>query len=287
MMNLIRRHLGPIAAVLLTALVAIGVSLPNGHQVKADVYSNPTVSMIGQTRLPIVWMPTTNYGGAGANGAFTSGTSILATNWGTNVTDALCVVPANSISSSIPAAQTIYFCKWTSATQGTIYNNIYTPGTTPLDIASPTAFVTTGNGSVSNPLAADVTFWQTSLGANTIGPNEGVACVASISATNNADSKIVKLKLGSNNLQFFNPASAVGYRIQAGFSNSGVTNSQVTDPPQGSVGFGSYASSQPVYFNVDMTQAQTLAATFQVSTSATDYFIVHMLECQKHGYSGS
>lgn len=205
---------------------------------------------LAQTAIPFVYLGTCNIGN---NGALTSVPGLPAT----YSNGCYVLVPTHGISASIPAAPTWYFCIMSSATAGTIYNNVYTSGTPFLYTASTaTAFSTTGPGAVTG-LATAQNGPNWSIPANTLGPNGVLELAAVYGCQGSTNSKTCAVKLGSATIytQATTTAANVACLALLTCQNQGVTGAQVSNQT-GTLGFSATAQT---YSTQDTTTALTLA----------------------------
>lgn len=203
----------------LAALFALsGAALAQNYGPGPQPVPIGTAQVIGNQGLPIVLLGTVTYGNNGAGTLATALTGLVPTN-------AVCVVPLHSISSSVPAVTTEYYCTFSAGSAVTFFNNIYTTGT-PLFPTSPTAFVATGNGSVAG-VATQVALYNYTLPANSLGLNGGLRMEFGGSYTNTASNKTYTALFGATILfQVTATTSASLVSGPIGFKNAGVTGVQ-------------------------------------------------------------
>lgn len=124
--------------------------------------SVPLSPTLHQSAFPIGIAPT---GAVGENGALTLGTALPAT-----YNDGIFLhFPAGAVQADSPAG--FYFCTMTSGTEGTVFGDIYTPGTAaPTLPAAPAAIVDPGPGAYVGETAA-VAAVSITLPGGLLGPN--------------------------------------------------------------------------------------------------------------------
>lgn len=190
----------------------------------------------------------------GNNGALTSVAGL-----NTTYAKCYCYFPANQIFAGSTAGW--YYTTFSSATAATVFNNTYTSGI-PTIPGSPTSFVTTGPGAITQTTGADITVLTLAAAGATIDLN-GQFLVDMLFANGGvATNKIYKASYGGTG--FFSTTqttnkSAAGYRTIA---NRGVTNSQVSET-LGSFGFNT-STVAPTYLSIDTLVLQNFVTTMQL-----------------------
>jgi hypothetical protein len=205
---------------------------------------------LAQTAVPFVYLGTCNIGN---NGALTSAPGLPAT----YSNGCYVLVATNGIAAGTPTAPTWYFCIMSSATAGTIYNNVYTSGDPLVYTASTaSAFATTGPGSVTGLTAAQ-TGPNWTLPANMMGPNGVLEIAAVYGCQGSTNSKTCAVKLGSATIytQATTTATNVACLALLTCQNQGVTGAQVSNQT-GTLGFSATAQT---YSTQDTTTNLTLA----------------------------
>lgn len=172
--------------------------------------------------IPIVILPTTTYNN---NGAATAGTA-LPVAYG----NFYAVVPANSIAAGTPASTSIYFAQASTTTAITLFNNLMSANLdangNPTIPASPTAFVTTGAGSVAG-VTGTVTLLTYTVAAGTIGTAGEYQMDLGISATSNANGKTLQVTFGGTSIiNSGSLASNAAFRWLGAVANMGGTSTQ-------------------------------------------------------------
>lgn len=173
----------------LGGLLGSGV-LPGSQLAPASVPSSALGSMaefvLFESHIPFIFASS---GSMGNNGALSGLTSLVNT-----YPNAYIFLPANAIASGSAAGW--YYCTMSSATAGTVFNNVYTTGQ-PTIPASPTAFATTGPGAFTGVSAATVAQAYT-MPAGTMGARDTVRISYRASTTNTAANKTVTSRFGGS-----------------------------------------------------------------------------------------
>lgn len=182
-----------------------------------NLSSSGTVRVLGQAGVAIIHA---GNGSMGNNGVLTLTTALVAT-----YADAFILFPAGAIATGVPAAAAYYYVQMSSGTAGVVFNNVYTPGSTPVIPLSPTAFVTTGPGAFTGVSAATVAF-SLPIAGNSLGINGGVEINLSQSFTNFAGNKTTALAFGAFTLLSQTIATNASFAGIYGFKNGGKTGAQ-------------------------------------------------------------
>jgi hypothetical protein len=199
-------------------------------------------------------------GSIGNNGALTLTTALSTTYSG----GLYLYFPANAISAGSAAG--FYWTVMSSTTAGTVFNNVYTPGSNPVRPASNTAFSTTGPGAYTGS-TAEITAISTTIPANCM-------VVTSVLGINNnsAGSKNYRIRFGATiHYGVANTANTMYYIPRHMIVNQYMTNAQAGS---GSSPSGPSATVM-VFSAVDTAADVTLAITLQLGT-ATDWVILPM-----------
>lgn len=219
------------------------------------------ITKLAASAIPFIIAPT---GTMGNNGAITLGTALP-----TTYANCYLNLPAGAIAASGPgSAAGWYFCQMSSATVGTVFNNVYTTGI-PTIPASPAAFATTGPGAYTGVTTA-VTGPTISVPGLAMGANGVLETLVSFSFPNNANNKTLNTLFGVTTILSFTRTTAVSEAQNVYIQNRGVSNSQITS--NGPVPTANSGSQWSV-FNVDTTTAQNLAFGGQLAT-ATDFLVI-------------
>jgi len=214
----------------------------------------------------------TNQFTMGNNGAISTLPTLPATYAG-----AWIYMPANGIFAGSTAGW--YWFVGSSATAGTVYNNTYTTGDPVAAIpTSPTAFVTTGPGvvtqSTSEIIAAEIL-----IPAGAMGANGHLRYSTLFSHINNANNKTYRFRLGGTQgvggtqLQGGNGTTSAGSGSVGSIANRNSASSQVAlngnsglPGSGGQIGLSSINTGANAYFQVSMQLANTtdfIALEFQ------------------------
>lgn len=199
------------------------------------------------------------------NGALTGITAFPAT-----YANAWLFFPANSIctvgTGGNPAG--VYFVQMTSATAGTVFNNIL--GTArPTVPVSPLAFACTGPGAYTQSTAAQ-TLVSTPINAGLIGVGGLLSFYELWSTSTSANTKTLNTSFAGSSILNVTPTTTTATQLQQWMGNRGIQNSQVLSPVSLG-GFGS-SSSANTYLSVDTSVAQTV--TFNGTLANASDFLV-------------
>lgn len=216
--------------------------------------------VLSQSGLPFVILSS---GSVDATGNITAITALP-----TAFPNAYCYFPANILATAIAAAW--YYCTFSTTTAGIAFLNTYASGN-PTIPASPTA-VTDGKGAYTGVIT-EITGPTVTLAAGSMGPNGSLRIQARFSATNNADVKTPRVKLGTTNFAGFVMTSLLNADALILIQNRGVATRQV-----GIVGASTYfgigsSASARTYGNIDTGSSQSVAISLQ-SATATDNLIL-------------
>ena len=213
------------------------------------------------------WLAASAATGIGADGAFTSGVVLTDTY---NTPGIWMYFPANCITGSNVAG--FYWTIMSSTTLGTVYNNVYTPGTTdPRDYpVSPTAFSGT-TGSAITAANADRTMFSSVIPGGTLGPNgQGISNTAISTTTGGAPT----LKLVYGGATIYTRTMSIGdghAETRIRMCNTGIETAQKTSNVANS--FGILASTAATKTAVDTREDQTAVLVLSVTTGTN-----HVLE---------
>lgn len=213
-----------------------------------------------------VYIPSS--GTMGNNGALTLTTALQ------NIMSDGCwmSLPVGSIAAGIPAAAGMkYWVVMSSTTVGTVYNNTYTPGTTPpTPPVAPTAFVTTGPGAFTQVISTDVTAYSVTVPANTMGPNGSIDIELWCRANNSAGTKATRCFFGGQNLgPVINLTTGQQQSMVARIANKQNAKKQKNNASGRNVS----GNAGTLFGTVDTTLAQTLLVNFNVAV-ATDWVCI-------------
>lgn len=233
-----------------------------GKPSSGDLTTTNATVKLGQSTLPFVVLPSGSFGN---NGAYTTVNAAQATAY----PNAYCSVPAGAIATGVPAAQTWYYCTFSTTQAATLFNNTYTSGT-PTIPGSPTAFATTGPGAFTQTTGSNIAAYTLSIPGNTIGLNGGIKVIIGKSNNNNANNKTIGVTYGAFTVVSAATTTATGGAGFAGFFNRGVANVQFS-PATTTLVWN--MSGTPGYGAVDSTAAQNLVINLQLAT-ATDALVL-------------
>jgi hypothetical protein len=240
-------------------------SIPNSGLAVAPAPASTTVSKLGQSNVPFVVLPSGSFGN---NGAWTTTNPAVATAY----PNAYCSVPASAIATGVPAAQTWYYCEFSSTQAATLFNNTYTSGT-PAIPGSKTAFSTTGPGAYTQTTGSNIAAYTLAIPGNTIGLNGGIKITVARSNNNSA---------GAKTLTFNYDVYAFATQVQttsganghvAGIVNRGVTNVQGPLTNAAGIAGSGGSGSSFLYGSVDSTAAKNIVINLQLAT-ATDNIVL-------------
>jgi len=218
--------------------------------------------ILGQSTLPFI-LPSS--GTMGNNGALSLTTALPYTPF-----NAYVYLPLGAISSGSAAGW--YFAQFSSATAGTVYNNVYTSGT-PAIPTTPTAFVTTGPGAYTQTTGTYLPSYQVTIQANLLGLNGSIEVTGNLSLTTTSNNKGYRLYYGGQEINGgYTTTSPVSLPLHGGFSNRGQTNIQVNLLSGNMTGIGGNPFG-PFITSVDSTVNQTLAFDLDIA-AATDFMIL-------------
>ncbi len=192
-------------------------------------FTAPSITVIGQSNLPMVYLASA---AVGNNGALTLTTALA-----TAYANAYCYLPAAAIVGGSAAGW--YYCTFSTTSAGTIFNNVYTNGTPTIPI-SPTPFVTTGPGAFVQTTASDIQAYQLTITANTLGARDSIEVRAEVTQTDTT-SNTFRLKFGSTTWRTLTLTNVSYYDLSC-FINRESQAINMPCPAVSSGGFG--ASSQ-------------------------------------------
>lgn len=200
------------------------------------------------------------------NGALTGLTAFPVT-----YTNAWLYFPANSICTVGTGGNLagVYFTQMTSATAGTVFQNIL--GTArPTVPASPLAFACTGPGAYTQSTAAQ-TLVSATINAGFMGVGGLLSFYELWSTSNSANTKTLNTSFAGSTVLNVTPTTTATSQLQQWMGNRGVQNSQVLAPPALG-GFGSSATAN-TYLNVNTAVAQTVTFNGTLA-NASDFLML-------------
>lgn len=225
-----------------------------------------------QCGVPIGIAPT---GTMAANGAVTLGTALNTTYGG----GLWLYFPSGAVFAGSAAG--FYWTMMTNTTLGTVYNNTYTPGSTPFDIpASPTAVSAAGPGAYTG-VTSEITAISTTLPGGLLGANGILSASGYRSINNTAGNKIFRTKMGATVVYGRWARTSLGeFESDLLIINTGRQNAQLVRP-NSLVGPTAITVSayQRYSVNTAVDTAITLTVERQVATDAAvqENYIVTVL----------
>jgi hypothetical protein len=216
---------------------------------------------VAQNGIPFIYLSSATIGN---NGALSAVTTLPAT-----YTKAYVYCPVGAIFTASPAGW--YYAVMSSATAGTIYQEMYTSGV-PTIPATPTAWVKTGPGAFTQTTAGDIVVASIPLAAGVIAVNGKAVVTADWWTTVNANAKTANVKFGTTVMHDFTLTSLAVAQSRVSIKNRGVANSQVNSRASLSIG-GTSATGAAKYTAVDTSAAQTVNITIN-SGVATDSIVL-------------
>lgn len=209
------------------------------------------------------------------NGVLTPGTALP-----TAYADAYFWMPTGWIAAASVAGW--YYTTCTTTTACTVFNNTYTvnSGLTPTIPASPTSFVTTGPGNVTQTTATPIDLFNgPTIPANSLGKNGRITADAGWATSGTANNKTVTIKYSTAPITSGNLASIVTLRTLFTLVNAGKTNSQMsvasTFPGNG----GSFVATNnaPGRTSIDTTLDQTIDVQITLATATDNAALQNLL----------
>lgn len=222
---------------------------------------NPKV--LNQSGFPMI-LPSS--GSIANNGALTGLTALP-----TTYANCYMYFPANAIAAGVAAG--MYYVVMSSATAGTIYNNLYTSGEASIP-ASPTPFVTTGPGAYTQTIGAPITLLTSTITGGAMGIDGQLFIYPVWSHTNNGNSKIETLQLGGTTIGSWTQTNTVQASYCVRVSNKQSYTKQVVVP---NATFGASAAAL-LYLTKDTSTDLALTRTAQLAV-ATDYIVSESTCC--------
>lgn len=238
-----------------TLALAEGVLTPAAHPPE-------TLTFLTSSGIPFIKAPS---GSMGNNGAVTAMTALPQT----YANGAYLYLPAGAVAAGVPAAATWYWFVGSSTTAGTVYNNTYT-GETPVRVASPTAFATTGPGAFTGVISA-VTAVSLTIPGNLLGKDGVLRAEYSMNENGTGGNKTFATNFGGTDCLSLVNTSQASVMGLCNIRNAGLTNVQTMD------GYAVRSSGSVAGGVATATVATTAAATllFALTTAvATDYLIL-------------
>ena len=211
--------------------------------------------ILQSTAMPII-IPSS--GSMAANGAVTLTTALPNT-----YPDIYLYFPANKVYAGSAAG--FYYAIMSSTTAGTVYDNIYVPGTNLPNIpASPTPIVAAGPGAYTQS-TSEITAVSVNVVGGSMGKNGIVKIEATIFVNNSANTKTVKWKFGAMQINFMTAIT-----INRALGRVAIINRGRIDRQTASYLVDGANTINPPVFSIDTATDQALNITLQL-TVATDY----------------
>lgn len=194
----------------------------------------------------------------------------------TSVTNSWTYFPAGAIVAAGAAGW--YWTLWNSVSQATVYNSVYTTGTTGQPVVGvTTAFSTTGPGAYTQSTGLTTQGPAVTVVANSMGVNGSLELTMLGYGSASTNNKQFNPYLSTTQLNQFNSASATnfGFGGFASVTNRGVTNKQVAWKGNGASGEFTFntGGSTFLYPTIDTTADQSYLIALNMST-ATDMMIL-------------
>lgn len=182
--------------------------------------------------------------------------------------------PVNAIVTGSAAG--VYYAVMSSATVGTVYNNVLTAGNKPVVIASPTAFATTGPGAYTQTISTAIPLITLPITGGSLGPN-GVLMMDFVSARpNNADGVTYTATYGGTLVWTLSGISNLWQSQHRLLRNMGVQNAQVSYNP--ATGSGTtdwqFNTQAPSFLTLDTSTTLNYIFTANIGVSASDYAVI-------------
>lgn len=190
----------------------------------------------------------------GNNGALTSVAGL-----NTTYAKCYCYFPANQIFAGSTAGW--YYTTFSSATAATVFNNTYVSGI-PTIPASPTSFVTTGPGAITQTTGSDITVHTLAVAGSTIDLTGQFVIDMLVANGGVATNKIYKAAYGGTGFLSTTQTSNKSFAAYRTVANRGATNAQVSET-LASAGFNATAGA-PTYLSIDTTASQNFTTTMQL-----------------------
>lgn len=229
-------------------------------------------TVLGQTGLPVI-VPSTSTTGIQANGTLTVDTALAMT-----YPQAWCYFPAGAVSGD--ATGGLYYCVFSSTTQGTVYagkiggangvSSTFTP------YVPTTLTPVVGSGAGYTQSTGKINVLQVVVPGGSMGPEGSLNWQADIATNNNANSKTSYYDFSTGSFSGNNLASLTFTRINRWAANRGVVNSQYVTPIPTAT-----STTAPALPNTTINTAvsQPFVLAFQLAV-ATDWMAVEFFNLQ-------
>lgn len=178
--------------------------------------------------------------------------------------------PTNAIAAGVAAG--LYFVQMSSATAGTIFNNLYSIGF-PTIPTNPTPFVTTGPGAYTQNSAVQRLLMSCTVPGLLMGVNGEIQCDYVASCPNNANTKAVNTVLGGSGCQQTNMTTIIWNGALTRIRNRGAFNAQVLIPTAVGDPVQNAATALGVK-SVDTSVDQIFQINGNLATASTDFIVL-------------
>lgn len=215
-------------------------------------------------------------GTMGANGAVTLGTALNTTYSG----GIWLYYPSGAVYSGSAAG--FFWTVMSSTTLGTVYNNIYVPGTNAFDIpASPTAVSDAGPGAFTG-VTSEITALSVTVPGGLMGNNGSILSYGLRNHNNSAGNKTLRIKYGATTIANRNDTTSVTSAFSTSFSNMGSTSRQMI--VAGSAGglastylSGTTSGAVNTIATEDTSINNNMSVTMQLATATDHTSLAHLL----------
>ena len=168
------------------------------------------------------------------------------------------------------SAAGLYWVVMSSTTVGAVYADTYTSGK-PVAPTSPTPIVATGPGAYTQTTGSDIVLLDVTVPGGFLGKQGIIDIWAEGPATNNANSKSAKAKIGASTLNAVSPASNTGWSYSYRFMNSNL------ETKNGYVALPTGSGNAITRTTIDTTANFSVQILAQMAT-ATDFVGLEHLE---------
>lgn len=234
----------------------LGLLIPNAERYADQVYF---------CRCPMIYAGS---GTMGNNGALSAVPALTRT-----YPRAYMYFPANTIGASVPAGW--YYVEMSSASAGTVYNNVYTSGNVNFPV-SPTAFVTTGAGAFVNAISTDVAGFNFNLIGGALG-NNGILRIQGFAvANNNASVKNLTPQFDALTAAQYTLTSGQWFSFNTAIKNMGEQTRQATQRQNTGgegVGIGTNSDTNTMG-NTDLSVNRNFNFKHNIAAT-TDFLVLH------------
>jgi len=181
--------------------------------------------------------------------------------------------PANVIGAAVPAGW--YYVQMSSATAGTVYNNVYTTGNVSFPV-SPTAFVSTGAGAFVNAVSTSIAGFNFNLPGGSLGNNGTLRMQGFVVANNTASLKTFEPFFDSSLTGQYTLTNAQWFSFNTPVKNMGEQTRQAS-PRQNTggegMGVGTNSDLGTMYTH-DLTTSKNFNFKYNIAAT-TDFIVLH------------